>query len=78
LRIKQKKFGAILRSFCALQAALAVFGMVGGPLLGLFTLGMGVPASNSLGAISGFVSSLGSILLISVTRLNVYFYSKNL
>jgi hypothetical protein len=47
------------------QAALAVFGMVGGPLLGLFTLGMCVPAANTTGAISGFLSSLFLLFWIS-------------
>ena len=32
--------------------------MVGGPLLGLFTLGMCVPAANTTGALSGFISSI--------------------
>lgn len=44
-----------------LQAALSVHGMVGGPMLGLFTLGMMLPWTNSLGAgiglLSGFVVS---------------------
>ncbi|XP_032671555.1 putative sodium-dependent multivitamin transporter [Odontomachus brunneus] len=41
-----------------LQAALTIFGVVGGPLLGLYTLGMFVPSSNQKGAVVGFVLSL--------------------
>lgn len=44
-----------------LQAGLTIHGMIGGPMLGVFTLGMFVPWSNSwgagLGLISGFVAS---------------------
>ncbi|XP_050390983.1 sodium-coupled monocarboxylate transporter 1 isoform X2 [Patella vulgata] len=41
-----------------LQAALALYGMIGGPIMGIFTLGMLFPWANQKGAVTGLVTSL--------------------
>merc|ERR1719412_690425 len=47
-----------------LQASLTIFGVVGGPLLGLFTLGMMTTKANQKGALTGFISSLAFLFWI--------------
>ncbi|XP_061730272.1 sodium-coupled monocarboxylate transporter 1-like [Nerophis ophidion] len=47
-----------------LQAALSIFGMVSGPLLGLYLLGMLFRTSNSMGGLAGMV--LGLVLTLWV------------
>ncbi|XP_036976770.1 sodium-coupled monocarboxylate transporter 1 isoform X2 [Acanthopagrus latus] len=41
-----------------LQAAISIFGIIGGPLLGLFTLGILCPFANSKGVLLGLMSGL--------------------
>ncbi|KAF0877070.1 sodium-coupled monocarboxylate transporter 1 [Crocuta crocuta] len=49
-----------------LQAALSIFGMVGGPLLGLFALGILVPFANSIGALAGLVAGFVVSLWVGI------------
>ena len=56
------------------QAWLGIFGIFGGPVLGLFTLGMLFPRANSAGALSGGIASVVIMLWIAIggnfSRLN--------
>nr|XP_033809298.1 sodium-coupled monocarboxylate transporter 1-like [Geotrypetes seraphini] len=49
-----------------LQAALSIFGMVGGPLLGLFSLGILFPCANSIGAIVGLIAGFTISLWVGI------------
>uniref|UniRef100_UPI003AAE8977 sodium-coupled monocarboxylate transporter 1 n=1 Tax=Centroberyx gerrardi TaxID=166262 RepID=UPI003AAE8977 len=50
----------------ALQAAISIFGIIGGPLLGLFTLGILCPFANSKGALSGLLVGLVVSLWVGI------------
>lgn len=48
-----------------LQGSLTIFGVVGGPLLGMFTLGMLFESATERGAVTGVVTSLVFLLWIA-------------
>uniref|UniRef100_A0A3Q3GCC8 Sodium-dependent multivitamin transporter n=1 Tax=Kryptolebias marmoratus TaxID=37003 RepID=A0A3Q3GCC8_KRYMA len=49
-----------------LQVALKIFGMVGGPILGLFCLGMFFPCANSTGAVTGLGAGLATAFWVGI------------
>ncbi|CAI5785811.1 sodium-coupled monocarboxylate transporter 1 [Podarcis lilfordi] len=49
-----------------LQAALSIFGMVGGPLLGLFSLGILCPFANPVGAFVGLMGGFTASLWVGI------------
>ncbi|XP_014225600.1 putative sodium-dependent multivitamin transporter [Trichogramma pretiosum] len=58
-------FAAELLGTGVLQASLTIFGVVGGPLLGIFTLGMAVESANEVGAVTGLLTAMTFCLWIS-------------
>ncbi|XP_014875141.1 sodium-coupled monocarboxylate transporter 1 [Poecilia latipinna] len=49
-----------------LQAALSIFGMIGGPLLGLYLLGMFFRTANSTGGLGGLITGLVLTLWVGI------------
>lgn len=58
-----------------LQAAISIFGMVGGPLLGLFCLGMFFPCANSVGAVVGLVAGLAMAFWVGIGSMVINYQS---
>ncbi|XP_061495459.1 sodium-coupled monocarboxylate transporter 1-like [Rhineura floridana] len=49
-----------------LQAALSIFGMIGGPLLGLFSLGVLCPFANPVGSFVGLIGGFTASLWVGI------------
>ncbi|XP_016390804.1 sodium-coupled monocarboxylate transporter 1-like [Sinocyclocheilus rhinocerous] len=54
-----------------LQAAISIAGVVGGPLLGLFSLGILFPCANAKGGLAGLISGLVLSLWVCI-RAQIY------
>ncbi|XP_053572970.1 sodium-coupled monocarboxylate transporter 1 [Bombina bombina] len=73
-KITSLAYGAVCIAMAALaslmggllQAALSIFGMVGGPLLGLFSLGILFPFANPTGAIVGLLAGFSVSLWVGI------------
>uniref|UniRef100_A0A3P8UQJ9 Solute carrier family 5 member 6 n=1 Tax=Cynoglossus semilaevis TaxID=244447 RepID=A0A3P8UQJ9_CYNSE len=49
-----------------LLVALKIFGMIGGPILGLFSLGMFFPSANSIGAVAGLGAGVSMAFWVGI------------
>ncbi|KAJ8392337.1 hypothetical protein AAFF_G00077010 [Aldrovandia affinis] len=49
-----------------IQAVVSIFGIIGGPLLGIFTLGILCPFANSTGGVAGLFSGLALALWVGI------------